>query len=199
MQSVFISHNNSDKPIAREIALFLVAEGINVWFDEWAVEQGDSITEKVSEGLKNCTHLLLLWSENAKESNWVKRELNASIPRIVEDQNIKLIPVLLDEMELPSLLADIRYIRYSEGTEQDRNDIIEAVTGNSSSRTFIEAVVKKYHEVIFDDNSSEPFPLKACPKCGSSRLNFASHLDGQRDEVYYHASCKDCGWSDWTQ
>jgi len=32
---VFVSYNKGDKDVAREIALFLTSENINVWFDEW--------------------------------------------------------------------------------------------------------------------------------------------------------------------
>lgn len=61
--SVFISHNKADKSIAREIGLFLTSENINVWFDEWNISAGESITEQVNLGLHDCTHFIILWSK----------------------------------------------------------------------------------------------------------------------------------------
>lgn len=65
---VFISHNKADKDVAREIALFLAAENINVWFDEWEISAGDSIIEQISTGLRGCTHFIILWLKNASKS-----------------------------------------------------------------------------------------------------------------------------------
>ena len=58
--NVFISHNKADKNQAREIAMFLAAENINVWFDEWDISPGDSITEEISNGLCKCSHMIMI-------------------------------------------------------------------------------------------------------------------------------------------
>lgn len=71
---IFISYNKADKDVAREIALFLAAENINVWFDEWEIPAGDSIIEQIDTELRGCTHFIILWSKNASKSNWVRRE-----------------------------------------------------------------------------------------------------------------------------
>ena len=34
-----------------KIGLFLVAESVDVWFDEWDIGLGDSIPEKIEEGI----------------------------------------------------------------------------------------------------------------------------------------------------
>ncbi|MBI4768804.1 MAG: toll/interleukin-1 receptor domain-containing protein, partial [Deltaproteobacteria bacterium] len=38
---VFISHNSKDKPRVRPLAEKLRANGLQVWFDEWAIKPGD--------------------------------------------------------------------------------------------------------------------------------------------------------------
>lgn len=199
MQNVFLSHSSKDKPIVREIALFLTSEGISVWFDEWDISPGESIPEKVSEALANCSHFLLIWSKNAEQSAWVKRELYPTISRMISEQKIKVIPIILDKTALPTILSDIKYIKYSGGTEQDRYCIVKTITGNAASGTYVEAVVKKYREVIYDDESSEPLAFKACPYCGGTRLDYFSQHDWEHDEMYYFVSCKDCNWREWTQ
>lgn len=67
---VFLSHNKKDKQAAREIAMFLAAEEVSVWFDEWEISAGDSIVGKIDEALSDTTHMLILWSKNASTSNW---------------------------------------------------------------------------------------------------------------------------------
>jgi len=197
----FISHNRADKKIAREIALFLVAENVSVWFDDWEVAAGDSIVGKVEEALGQCTHFVFLWSENAAKSNWVRREMSAVVQRAIESGNPRVIPVRLDDTPLPALLADLRYIRYRGGLEEDRVELAMAVTGTGPSSSFIRAVVKKYHEVIKSPQSEDTFGLVACPHCGSKRLEPWSEwfVDGQHDGSLSGVEapgveCRECGW-----
>lgn len=49
---VFLSHSTADKDTVRDIAQQLKADGLNVWFDEWKIQPGDSIPSKIEEGLE---------------------------------------------------------------------------------------------------------------------------------------------------
>jgi hypothetical protein len=196
---VFISYNKKDKEVSREIALFLVAENINVWFDEWEISAGDSIIEQINSGLFGCTHFLIVWSNNAATSNWVRRELQSTLAKAIQNGIPRVIPIVLDDTPLPELISDIRYIKYSGGSEEDRRSVINSVMGQEPSMNFIKAIVKKYHEIIQDPKGQDPFGLRACPKCGSTNLQGGTYTDYERDEVYYVLTCKECGWSDWTQ
>jgi hypothetical protein len=57
--NVFISHNSSDKDTARLLAVALVEQGVNVWFDEWAIRPGDSITGGIETGLSEADVFVL--------------------------------------------------------------------------------------------------------------------------------------------
>jgi len=43
----FISHNSKDKSIAQSIGQFLLDQGIDVWFDKWEINAGESLTDKI--------------------------------------------------------------------------------------------------------------------------------------------------------
>lgn len=195
---IFISHTSQDKDIAREIGVFLVSEGVNVWFDEWEIATGDSITEAIDSGLAGATHLVIVWSANASKANWVRRELTAALNRSITTGTPKIIPIVLDRTPLPELLRDLRYLRYAGGTEEDRREIVSAVQGRPPNENLIRTIVRKYHEIIKDE--TEPvFGLKACPSCGSTQLKGSSATNYEGDEVYYLLQCTECDWSDWTQ
>lgn len=196
---VFISYNKGDRGIAREIALYLAAENVGVWFDEWRIAAGDSIPEQINVGLRGCTHYMIIWSARSAVSPWVNRELQSTLATAIQKGFPKVIPVVLDSTPLPSIISDLKYIRYTRGTEADRTNLVSAVTGHAPSQDFIRAVVRKYHEVITDAESGGPLALRACPQCGSTKLKTRSATDYARDEVYYIAHCSECGWSDWTQ
>jgi len=195
---VFVSYNKGDKDVAREIALFLTSENINVWFDEWEVSTGDSIVEQITKGLRDCTHFIIIWSKNASTSNWIRKELQSILVKAIQSGKPKILPIILDETPQPEIISDIRYVRYRGGIEEDRWEIIRAVTGHAPSSNFIKAIVKKYHEVIHDPNAKDSFGIVACPQCGSERLKGSSFTDYQHDEVYFILACEECGWSDWT-
>lgn len=58
----------------------------------------------------------------------------------------------------------------------------------------IKEIVKKYHEAIFDEESSSPLPFRACPECGSTNLEGSSC--NIQDDLVLTIKCKDCGWSE---
>jgi hypothetical protein len=198
---VFIGHSKKDKDTAREIGIFLVAEDIGVWFDESEIAAGDSIPGKIGQGLAGCTHFLILWSNNAASSNWVQRELNSTIPQAIETGKPRLIPVRLDNTALPSLIADIRYLRYRSGSEGDRRNLIREVAGRGPSGNLIQSVVKKYHEVIRSQELAETFGLIACPACGSGRIERWTDciVDVDRHGMFCASEipavrCLECNW-----
>ncbi len=54
---LFISHASEDKDeVARPLAEELTRLGFRVWYDEYSLRLGDSLREKIDEGLANCTY-----------------------------------------------------------------------------------------------------------------------------------------------
>jgi|ERR1035437_2595003 hypothetical protein len=177
---VFLSHNSKDKPAARELGLFLVAEGVNVWFDEWKIPPGRSIAANVSDALANSSHFLLIWSCHAKRSRWVRKEIFSALSDDIENGQPTVIPVCLDKTPLPALLRDVKYLRYDGGTEQDRFRIVSAVLDRHPSEEFTRAIVKKYRELV----DGGPRGIKACPECGYRGLKWKDS----------NPSCPECKW-----
>jgi hypothetical protein len=106
---IFICHASEDKPIAVEFAEFAMCSGAEVWLDQWEISVGDSIVEKIVAGLGRATHLAVLLSKNSVDKPWVKKEMSASLMRQLRNSSVTILPIVLDECEVPSLLADIKY------------------------------------------------------------------------------------------
>ncbi len=75
----FISHSSVDKPFVRQLAADLVAAGVNVWIDEQRIAVGDSIPEKVAQGVAESDFFLVVLSKNSVQSPWVTKELNHAL------------------------------------------------------------------------------------------------------------------------
>lgn len=102
---VYFAHASEDKSAARPIAEHLLAQGIDVWFDEWEIGAGDSLRRKMDAGLEACTHFVVLLSPIALKKPWVNEEIDAGFVRRVEGA-AKFIPLRLGLplTELPPLL-----------------------------------------------------------------------------------------------
>jgi hypothetical protein len=143
--NVFLSHNHADRDIARGLGAQLKLAGADVWFDEWEIRAGDSIPGKLDEGLVAFDTFILLWSAHASRSQWVRRELESAIHRGMENPSMRIIPVRLDETDLPALLLPLRRLDLFElrgvgevvrevmdfASERDRIRAIQSVLGSA--------------------------------------------------------------------
>ncbi|PEU28639.1 hypothetical protein CN532_11480 [Bacillus wiedmannii] len=58
MPSVFLSHSSKDKFFVRKLAERLIHSGVEVWIDEAEIKIGDSLIEKISQGIKGADYLV---------------------------------------------------------------------------------------------------------------------------------------------
>src|SRR5438105_6103332 len=80
----FLAHASEDKVLARRIAISLTDNGIPTFFDEWEIRTGDSIRQKIDQGLWNCTHFLVLLTENSIVKPWVNAEIDGAFAQKME-------------------------------------------------------------------------------------------------------------------
>ena len=128
--SVFICHASEDKPFARAIAGELRSDGAAIWLDELEIRVGDSIVQKVSEGLQGASHLVIILSRHSVTKPWVAKELSYSLMRQLSDRSISILPVRLDDSPLPALLSDVKYadfrVDFAEGAKALRSAVFGA-------------------------------------------------------------------------
>lgn len=146
--SVFISHSSEDEECARKIANRLENQDITVWYDEWSLRPGDSIVSKIEAGIEDADVLLVLLSEASLESSWVQAEINASFNKMVSDENIRLIPVLIEDVEVPLLLRDRQYVDLREDFESGIEPLIKSLSPGANPCLALK------DEVIIDDFDS---------------------------------------------
>jgi hypothetical protein len=109
MARVFICHSSRDKAIARKLADDLRTLGHEPWLDEYAIRVGDSIPGKIEEGLQNADFVVVLLSPSAVKSGWVDREWKAKYWAEVSAGRVMVLPVLVEDCEIPLLLAPKKY------------------------------------------------------------------------------------------
>jgi hypothetical protein len=108
----FVSHASEDKDrFVLAFAERLRARGIDAWVDKWEILPGDSLIDKIfEEGLKNADAVIVVLSRTSVQKAWVKEELNASIVKKI-NSHTKVIPVVIDECEVPEALQSVAWER----------------------------------------------------------------------------------------
>lgn len=102
---VFLSHASEDKDrFVLDFARQLRENGVDVWLDQWEMKPGDSLVDKIfEEGLKEAHAVIIVLSAVSVQKPWVQEELNASVVNRIS-RGTKLIPVVIDECEVPESL-----------------------------------------------------------------------------------------------
>jgi hypothetical protein len=106
---IFLSHSSKDKEFVRHIANDLQTYDLPVWFDEWEIKVGDSLTQKISDGINESGWLIIVLSENSINSKWVQNEINAAMTIELEKKEVFILPILIDDCKIPILLRDKLY------------------------------------------------------------------------------------------
>ena len=94
MASVFLSYDREDAAKARSVAVALEKAGHGVWWDR-QIAGGAEYGSEIEEALKRSDAVVVLWSEHAVRSAWVRDEAAAG-----RDSG-KLVPVRLDASDPP--------------------------------------------------------------------------------------------------
>ena len=129
----FLCHATEDKKIARPLAEKLQHAGIDTFYDKWEIGPGDSLRQKVEEGIGGCTHFIVLLTPLSIEKPWVKAEIDAGFVRNLKGK-CKFIPLRyeLDVDRLPPLLQG-KYSPALDGRSDESNikKLINSIHGIS--------------------------------------------------------------------
>lgn len=95
MFDAFISHAWEDKEdFVRPLARTLAALGANVWYDEFALKLGDSLSKSLDKGLAELRFGIAVLSRSFLQKNWTDYELRSLLSREVSGGKKVIIPIL---------------------------------------------------------------------------------------------------------
>ncbi|GGD58281.1 hypothetical protein GCM10010990_04540 [Croceicoccus mobilis] len=90
---VFISHAWEDKDdFVRELAEKATAAGLRVWYDEFAMKWGDSLRQKIDEGLSGSYFGVAVLSPSFFAKQWTGYELDGLVERALSGEG-RLLPI----------------------------------------------------------------------------------------------------------
>lgn len=120
----FICHASEDKErFVRPLAQALSSLGARVWYDEFSLQLGGSISEGIDRGLAESAHGIVILSQSFIARPWPKHELRGLVTREIEGRTA-ILPIWhnvtqAEVSEFSPTLADRLAVRTSEGTAID--------------------------------------------------------------------------------
>ena len=114
---VFLSHSHNDKDAIEAIGSALHKKGLDVWIDSWRMTAGDSLIDKIGEGIESSDRLLVFLSPHSVDSNWVRKEVATGlVMELAEEKGLGtkfVIPALLVPCKVPVMLRDKLYANFT--------------------------------------------------------------------------------------
>ena len=94
LYDVFISHASEDKDdFVRSLAELLREEHIEVWYDEFTLEVGDSLRRSIDRGLLHSKFAIVVLSPHFFAKGWPQRELDGLVQREVHEARRIILPI----------------------------------------------------------------------------------------------------------
>jgi hypothetical protein len=139
----FISHASEDK---KEVVIplynYLKKSGLRIWYDNAELTIGDSLREKIEEGLAMSRFGIVVISKTFLLKKWPQRELNGLFS-LEEENNKVILPVWhnIDKSEIlkySPILADKLSASTNEGIEKVGNELIKVILNPNSGSPSVE-------------------------------------------------------------
>jgi hypothetical protein len=124
---VFISYSHHDSDFATRLATQLVRRKANVWIDQWELHVGDSILRRVELAIQAASALLIILSKTSVASEWCKTEISAGLLRELEEKRVVVLPVLLEDCDIPLLLRGKVYADFKTDFDKGLKAVLEAI------------------------------------------------------------------------
>jgi len=131
LKDVFICHASEDKSdIIKPLITAFKRESISYWYDKEEIKWGDSIIEKVNDGLKISRYVIVVISKSFLSKNWPKRELSSALNVEASTGKVRVLPLVVgtdktrkEIFQKYPLLNDKRYLTW----ENDVQKIVDAL------------------------------------------------------------------------
>jgi hypothetical protein len=107
--NVFVSYARGDRERIQPLVAALEAEGLSVWWDP-ALVPGRRFREMIAHELATADSVVVVWTRQALESDWVQDEAEEARQRGV------LIPVMLEPVKPPAGFRQVQAANLSQWT-----------------------------------------------------------------------------------
>jgi hypothetical protein len=136
MPKVFISYSTTEKGFVNLLSNRLKKDGIEVWSDK-ELTVGDNISERINSAIENTDYFIVVLSKASVNSTWVNFELSATrLKEISKEQNI-ILPILVEECEIPNFLRDRLFLDFRFDFEASYHRLVRALKAKTTKKLHV--------------------------------------------------------------
>ncbi|MCC6613933.1 MAG: toll/interleukin-1 receptor domain-containing protein [Anaerolineae bacterium] len=118
----FVSHSSKDKAFVEDLAGLFDAAGLDLWVDVEDIADGATWAKSIQQGVEDCQTMIVVWSANARASEWVERETLLAL-RL----NKPVFIAQIDDTPLPIYLINRQATDFRQRQAQATQRLIRAV------------------------------------------------------------------------
>ena len=124
---VFISYSHANKDFVDLLSAHLIKAKAHVWVDRWELHVGDSLIDRIQKVIQDASALIVVLSNASVKSEWCKKELNAGLVRELEEKRVIVLPLLLEECEIPLFLKEKMCADFRTNLDDGIKQVLEAI------------------------------------------------------------------------
>lgn len=111
---VFLSYRSVNRPWVLSLYDVLTELGYKVFLDQYVLKPGDELITKLENALEKSMAGVLIWSNAAQDSDWVRKEYNYMETRATNEADFFFVPVKVDSVKLPAFVNNKIFIDFSD-------------------------------------------------------------------------------------
>jgi hypothetical protein len=102
----FISYSHRDEAFVLALVQKLKEHDVGVWIDRVELLVGDSLVRRIGDAIHDEDFVIAVISKHSENSSWCEKELSLAVTHGIQSKQVKVLPVRLDGVALPSFLGD---------------------------------------------------------------------------------------------
>jgi len=111
--NVFLSYRSVNRTWVLNLYDILVELDYKVFMDQFVLKPGDVLIDLLEDALGTSQSGVLIWSNAAEDSAWVRKEYNTMERKATTNKDFKFIPIKLDANELPEFAMNRIFMDFS--------------------------------------------------------------------------------------
>ena len=184
---VFISHASEDKDtVVRQLAEMLEKLKVKIWYDEFSLKVGDSLSKSIDDGLQKSKFGIVVISKNFLEKRWTDYEYRSLLSK--EDNGKKVILPIWHDISKDEVKNFSLYLSDKVALETSKSSINKiALQLIETIRPDIYQNIKAYFlfKDLFKDSKTETVKISELKKQEKPLSKLSKSLEVRARNIYY--------------